>query len=259
MKNEVKIHEVSSSPLKGRREFLKLSGMAVAGTGLFLAGCSYDEEINPNDSFNSTAKRGNNGHFPGVKNGNFDLGGNDFGVLTYAYALEQLESDFYYKVVNATGFSSTFNDIEKEVLTDLYKHEVIHREFFKTVLTLGLPNPKHQLLPELSFNYGNLDFNSRTQVLATAKALEDTGVAAYNGAGRLLSNPDYLLLAGKIVSVEARHASAIRSLINPNSADFAGDDVIDMMTGLDVSKNPSEVILIAGAFITTPFTAKYLP
>jgi hypothetical protein len=37
-----------------------------------------------------------------------------------------------------------------------------------------LPNPKHQLLPELSFNYGNLDFNSRTQVLATAKALEDT-------------------------------------------------------------------------------------
>jgi hypothetical protein len=35
MKNEVKIHEVSSSPLKGRREFLKLSGMAVAGTGLF--------------------------------------------------------------------------------------------------------------------------------------------------------------------------------------------------------------------------------
>jgi hypothetical protein len=70
---------------------------------------------------------------------------------------------------------------------------VIHREFFKTVLTLGLPNLSKTA--ELSFNYGNLDFNSRTQVLATAKALEDTGVAAYNGAGRLLSNPDYL--AGK--------------------------------------------------------------
>jgi hypothetical protein len=93
---------------------------------------------------------------------------------------------------------------------------VIHREFFQNSIDFGLPNPKHQLLPELSFNYGNLDFNSRTQVLATAKALEDTGVAAYNGAGRLLSNPDYLLLAGKIVSVEARHASAIRNLINPN-------------------------------------------
>jgi hypothetical protein len=52
---------------------------------------------------------GNNGHFPG-KTGNFDLGGNDFGVLT-AYALEQLKPTLY-KVVNA-GFSSTFNDIEK--------------------------------------------------------------------------------------------------------------------------------------------------
>jgi hypothetical protein len=28
-------------------------------------------------------------------------------------------------------------------------------------------------------------------------------------------NPEYHILAGKIVSVEARHASAIRSLINP--------------------------------------------
>jgi hypothetical protein len=55
----------------------------------FLAGCSYDEEINPNDSFNSTAK----GEIMDIfrcQNGNFDLGGNDFGVLTYAYALEQL-------------------------------------------------------------------------------------------------------------------------------------------------------------------------
>jgi hypothetical protein len=45
------------------------------------------------------------------------------------------------------------------------------------------------------------------------KALEDTGVAAYNGAGKLITNP--LFVTGrKIVSVEARHASAIRSLIN---------------------------------------------
>jgi hypothetical protein len=34
MKNEVKIHEVSSSPSRTTRVF-KLSGMAVAGTGLF--------------------------------------------------------------------------------------------------------------------------------------------------------------------------------------------------------------------------------
>jgi len=249
MKNEVKIHEVDPS-LNNRRSFLKLSGLALAGAGLVIAGCSNNDD---NDNAPEDTS------LPGVRNGIFDLGSGDFGVLTYAYALEQLEADFYTKVVNSTNFNTTFNDIERQVLTDLYHHEVIHRDFFKAALSGALPNPSAQLLPTLAFNYGALNFNSRTDVLATAKALEDTGVAAYNGAGKLIKSADYLLLAGKIVSVEARHASAIRSLINPNSSDFAGDDVINTSTGLDVAKDPSKILPIAGGFITTKFTAKYLP
>ena len=245
MENKVKISEVRPS-FASRRSFLKLSGLTVVGAGVLMAtGCSNDD--------------GDNTHYPGLRNGVFDLGEGDFGVLTYAYALEQLESDFYTRVVNASGFNTNFSVEEKTVLTDLFNHEVIHREFFKTALTGALPNPTEQLLPNLAFNYGALNFNNRLEVLNTAKALEDTGVAAYNGAGRLLTNPDYLLLAGKIVSVEARHASAIRSLLNPNSKDFAGDDVVSTMNGLDVKKNPSEVLPIAGGFITTDFTALYLP
>ena len=247
MKNEVKIHEVGASALKGRREFLKISGLVAATTGLIMMGCDDSDDIIVDQKL------------PGIRNGKFDLGGNDLGVLSYAYALEQLESDFYTKVVNASGFRTTFNTIEQQVLTDLYNHEVIHREFFKAALTAALPNPSSQLLPALAFSYGALNFNSRNEVLATAKALEDTGVAAYNGAGKLLKNPDYLLLAGKIVSVEARHASAIRSLINPNSNDFAGDDVVSTTNGLDVVKSPSQVLPIAGGFITTAFTAQFLP
>lgn len=247
MKNAVTVHEVNPS-FTNRRSFLKISGITLVGTSLILAGCN--NEDNPVEQDNK---------LPGVRNGVFDLGGGDFGVLTYAYALEQLESDFYTKVVNSTAFRVNFTAQDQSILEDLYKHEVIHREFFRTALTAALPNPTTQLLPNLAFNYGTLDFNSRTQVLATAKALEDTGVSAYNGAGRLLTNPDYLVLAGKIVSVEARHASAIRSLINPNSKDFAGDDVINVTTGLDVSANPSQVLPIAGGFITTDFTATFLP
>ncbi len=250
MKNVVKIEEVKPS-FTNRRSFLKLSGLSIVGTTLLLAGCSQDEE--------GTDLMKQRGHFPGAKDGIFDLGGGDLGVLTYAYALEQLEADFYTKVVNSSGFTTNFTAEDQQVLTDLYYHEVIHREFFQAALTGALPNPNRQLLPDLAFNYGSLNFSDRTQVLATAKALEDTGVAAYNGAGRLLTNPDYLLLAGKIVSVEARHASAIRSLINPNSNDFAGDDIVSPTTGLDVAKNPSEIIAIAGGFITTEFTALYLP
>lgn len=58
------------------------------------------------------------------------------------------------------------------------------------------------------------------------------------------------------MSVEARHASAIRDLINPGSADFSGDDVVDPVSGLDVAKEPSAIIAAAGGFITTPFTWK---
>jgi hypothetical protein len=197
---------------------------------------------------------------PGIKNGVFDLGSGDFGVLTYAYALEQLEADFYTKVVNGSYWASA-SSIEKQVLQDLYYHEVNHRDFFSAAISAAVGSNTAAKLPTLEFDYGSLNFGSRDQVLATAKVLEDTGVAAYNGAGKLITNPAYLVIAGKIVSVEARHASAIRTLINPGSADFAGDDVVDSITGLDRALDPSDILAAVGdtGFITTKFTAMNLP
>lgn len=213
-----------------RRNFLKLSGVGLALVGLTIVGC--EDDINPIDDNNI-----------------FDLGKGDVGILNYAYALEQLEADFYTKVVN--NFYSGISSKERQLFTDLYHHEVIHRDFFKAAIGAATTN----LLPTLEFQYPNVDFNNRNSVLATAKALEDTGVAAYNGAGKYITNPDYLVIAGKIVSVEARHASAIRDLINPGSSDFSGDDVIDA-NGLDLAKEPKEIVMAAGGFIKTPFTWK---
>lgn len=213
-----------------RRNFLKLSGVGLALVGLTIVGC--EDDINPIEDNNI-----------------FDLGKGDVGILNYAYALEQLEADFYTKAVN--NFYSGISSKERQLFTDLYHHEVIHRDFFKAAIGAATTN----LLPTLEFQYPNVDFNNRDSVLATAKALEDTGVAAYNGAGKYISNPDYLVIAGKIVSVEARHASAIRDLINPGSSDFSGDDVIDA-NGLDLAKEPKEIVMAAGGFIKTPFTWK---
>ncbi len=245
---KVKVEEVNSN-LTSRRSFLRISGLAVAGTGLVLAGCSDDDDGGmPQDN-----------QLPGVRNGVFDLGGGDFGILTYAYALEQLEADFYTRVVNGNNFGNVFSSEEQAVLTDLYRHEVIHREFFRAALSGALNDPD-RLLPDLEFDYGSLNFGNRMQVLNTAKTLEDTGVSAYNGAGRYITTPDYLVIAGKIVSVEARHASAIRSLLNPGSADFAGDDVVDG-NGLDLAQMPSQIISAVSGLdiIQTPFTAQFLP
>ena len=231
MKKTINVSNQGASLDTGRRNFLKLSGIGLAMAGLALVGCNDDDMMIDN---------GGNG---------FDLGKGDVGVLNYAYALEQLEADFYSKVVN--NFYPGISSLEREILTDLYHHEVIHRDFFKAAISGATSN----VLPTLEFQYPNVNFNDRNSVLATAKALEDTGVAAYNGAGKYITTPDYLVIAGKIVSVEARHAAAIRNLINPGSADFSGDDVIDA-NGLDVAKESKDIVMAAGGFIKTPFTWK---
>jgi hypothetical protein len=94
-------------------------------------------------------------------------------------------------------------------------------------------------------------------VLETARTFEDLGVGAYNGAGKLIENPDYLLAAGKIVSIEARHAAVIRDILNMNSVAFAGADVVDD-NGLDVAYEPAEVLPKADPFIVTEVTAMSL-
>lgn len=241
MKKEIKIH--SPQPIIGnsRRQFLKMSGLAVAGAG-FMFACNNDDDGPAPD--------------PQLV---FDLGAGDLGILNYAFALEQLEAAFYTNVVNS--FYSGIADNERQLLLDLYYHELIHRDFFSAAISSVAPDG---VLPTLEFNFNAIDFNNRDQVLATAKVLEDTGVTAYNGAAQFLTNPDYLVVAGKIVSVEARHASAIATIINPGSVDFAGDNVLVDLGGsglaYDGAKLPSEVLaaVVATGFVVTPFTANSL-
>ncbi len=213
-----------------RRQFLKRGTLSLAAVGLVMAGCNDDEPIPMN---------------PAVK-----LGSGDTGILNYAYALEQLEAAFYAEVMQGAYFANASAE-EKQIIGDLEKHERAHREFFKAALG-------GSAIENLGVNFRSIDFSSRDSVLAAAKTFEDLGVAAYNGAGQFLENPDFLLIAGKIVSVEARHAAAIRDLINPGSDDFAGDDLIDA-NGLERTLSFSEVLTAASAFVTTPIDFSQLP
>lgn len=182
------------------------------------------------------------------------LGTGDVGILNYAYALEQLEAAFYTQVL-AGGYYASANEEEKQILLDLKKHEVIHREFLKAALTAVAPD---DIIPALEVDFSSINFDDRMSVLGTAMVFEDLGVSAYNGAGQFLETPAYLTLAGKIVSVEGRHASAIRDLLNPNSMDFAGGDIVND-NGLEVTRSIPEVLGMASAFITTPLDASGLP
>jgi hypothetical protein len=213
-----------------RRKFL---GFAGAATGLIAVASSCKKE---------DMSASNNTTLDGV-----DLGSGDPGILNYAYALEQLEAAFYTKVIMSQFSGITSN--ETALLTDIRDHEVAHREFFKKALAGAA-------ITDLEVDFTSIDFGSRDSVLATAQAFEDLGVSAYNGAGRLIQSPDYLTLAGKIVSVEARHAAYIREIVKKGS--FADESVIDM-NGLDAARKPKDVLAIAGKYIKTKINADHLP
>lgn len=214
-----------------RRSFLQYAGAGMAGIALLAAGCDKQSITSQDEQMDS-----------GV-----DLGSGDIGILNYAYALEQLEAAFYIMVCENpyTGISSK----EKAFLGDIKLHEIAHREFFKNALGTAA-------IPGLEVDFSSIDFKSRDSVLGTAKAFEDLGVSAYNGAGYLIKDVGYLTLAGKIVSVEARHAALVRDLIKNGT--FANSEVLDM-NALDKSRMPDEVLSIAGTFIKTKINASNLP
>lgn len=219
--------EDASLPQVSRRNFLRYAGLS---SGLVAAAVACKKSD----------------HSGGFTSGAY-MGSGDIGILNYAYALEQLEAAFYTQVA-LTPYSG-ITPAETALLTDIRDHEIAHREFFKAALS-------DKALPALEVDFSSITFSSRDSVLATAKTFEDLGVSAYNGAGRLIVTPDYLVLAGKIVSVEARHAAYIRDLISNGS--FADNTVIDA-NGLDKSRKPLEVLTMAKPFIKTALNASDLP
>jgi hypothetical protein len=157
----------------------------------------------------------------------------DIGVLNYAYALEQLEAAFYTTALYHPYHGMT--EREMRLLRDVRDHEIAHRDFLKAALG-------DARIRDLTPTLGGIDFASRDVVLNTARTFEDLGVAAYNGAAQYLEHEVYLTIAGKIVSVEARHASAIRDLLMPRTGYFAPKAFDDAFA-------PKDVIAAASAYI----------
>ena len=73
-----------------------------------------------------------------------------------------------------------------------------------------------------------------------ARLVEEVGVTAYLGAAHLLSNPILLTAAGSILTIEARHQT-ILNVLNAGTA---------IPQAFDIAFTPSEVLGIAGAFIS---------
>ena len=211
-------------PSNPRRSFLKFAALGAAGLAVTASACKI-----PNKAMG------------------YNLGNGDLAILNLAYALEQMEAAFYTKVTDNWYTGAT--EMEKDLITDIRNNEIAHREWFRRALFL-------KKLPKLEFDFSSVNFNKRDSVLNTAKNIEDTGVSAYNGAGKYLKVGIFLQQAGDIVSVEARHVATIRNLIS--YGDYAGSDVIDA-NGLDGAREPREIIKLTSKFFKNSIDGSDLP
>lgn len=75
---------------------------------------------------------------------------------------------------------------------------------------------------------------------ATARVVENVGVAAYLGGATLITDPVFLDAAASILTVEARHQTILNVLTGGSAIPSA----------FDIPLTPSEVLAIAGAFIS---------
>jgi rubrerythrin len=135
----------------------------------------------------------------------------DVKILNYALTLEYLEAAFYTEAVSRGAISGDAMEAAK-IVRD---HELAHVKAIKSVLgKAAVKKPK--------FDFMNTTGDQAT-FLATAVALEDTGVAAYAGQGPRVSQKAVVEAALSIHSVEARHAAHFRALAGKTFAPKAFD------------------------------------
>ncbi len=225
-----------------RRLFLRQLGLLSASTAAFMASCTREPLVDPKTNSGARVEA------TILPDGSIDLGSGDIGISNLAYTLDQLETAFYATAVAKATSASAY---DRNVLAELHDHEVAHREFFKAFLG-GLA------IPMLDFDFSGIDFTNRNAVFDAAQQFENVGVAAFNGTGPLIQDVEVLKIAGKMVSVEARHATLARHMISPKKKFTLAHELINAQ-GLDWSLTPAEVLAKSQPYIKQKLSVANLP
>jgi hypothetical protein len=137
----------------------------------------------------------------------------DARILNLVLLLEYLEEAFYADALRQGALKGELRQFARVV----GGHERAHVAFIEK--TLG---PAARKKPAFSFGAAT---RNPAKFTAAALALEDLSVAAYNGQGANLTK-GALAAAGRIVSVEARHAAWIRFIAGKSPAPDATDEAV---------------------------------
>jgi len=166
----------------------------------------------------------------------------DILVFTFADVLEQLESQFYTQAIakfqesdfTAAGFTSASIPIEQ--FTVIQGDEIAH----SVALQAGLKAFGATPVTSCVFNFDSV-LTDVTTMAATARLVENLGVAAYLGGATLLTDPVLLDAAGSILTIEARHQTILNLMSGAGTA---------IPQAFDIPFSPSEVLAVASPFIS---------
>ncbi len=169
-------------------------------------------------------------------------GVNDAAILNFALNLEYLEAEFYAKAYYGVGLVAlgvipasvgaqvtypvtnrvTFkNPLIADYAAEITNDEIAHVKFLRSALgsaavaepAIDLQNSFNGLAKAVGLGSTFDPYASETNFLLGAFVFEDVGVTAYHGAAPLISNKDYIPPAAGILSVEAYHASLVRTTL----------------------------------------------
>jgi rubrerythrin len=168
----------------------------------------------------------------------------DLDVLNYALTLEHLENAFYRdgldefsddELMDADALDP-FGDEVREMVPDYLRTVGDHEAAHVTAITDTINALGGTPVEEATYDFG---YETPSEFFGVAKALENTGVAAYAGAAPTVDNDDVFNAAISIHSVEARHAAFLNEV----------NGTIPFPNVVDEPKSMEEVKAIASQFI----------
>ena len=212
-----------SAGINTRRQFMvgsagTLGGLALGGTFVGSAAAQMDDEEDGGD--------GEDDGEPVEEPVESEFE-DDVDILNYARTLELLEARFYAEGLDNIGEEDLTDTLSEEdslrdgmfgELETIQAHEEAHAE----ALGAAVEELGGEPVEEPEFDFGEAVEDPVT-FLETAAQIEDVGVSAYAGAAPYVENDGVLVPALGIHSVEARHASYLRTL----NRDTNFPDVVD--------------------------------
>ena len=165
---------------------------------------------------------------------------NDIRALNYALIAEQLEAAFYNQYVSkytSSDYTSNGFADASTYFQLILAHENAHVQYLRMTIT------QRQGTPVPACNY-TFTVNNVSQFIQTAGALENTGVKAYDGVIGAISDPDLILAAATVATVEARHAAYLNQL----------QKLVPFPDTTDQTLTPTQVAAAVAGFQSCSFT-----